>query len=147
MEDYNGDYYAWLTSTARALEEGRWSDIDAAQVAEELLDMSRSERRGIESHFRRILTHLLKIRYQPGRHSRSWDLSIEESRIRLEELFADNPSLMARADELLRTAYRSARVAAARQTKIATDVFPVDCPYSVADVLERDWSAPDPKSC
>lgn len=146
MENYNGDYYAWLTSTARALEEGRWSDVDAAQVAEELWDMSKSERRGIESHLGRILTHILKIRYQPGRHTRSWDLSIEESRVRLTRLLADNPSLAARVDELIAEAYETARLAAARQTQIALDVFPVQCPFSLHDVMERDWSLPVSRS-
>lgn len=67
--------------------------MNAAQIAEELREISKSERRGVKRHLERILLHLLKIRYQPGKHTRSWNLSIAESRIRLNELLADSPSL------------------------------------------------------
>ena len=143
MTDYESDYYGWLNETAKAVEEGRWSDIDAAQLAEELMDMSKSERRGIESHLQRILMNILKIRYQPGRHSRSWDLSIAEARHQAADLFEENPSLAARMDELIAHAYRSARYEAAKETEIALDVFPEQCPYSAEDVMTRDWSGPD----
>jgi hypothetical protein len=72
VEDYNGDYYAWLTDTAQALVDGRLADVNAAQVAEELQDMGKTERRVLRSHIKRILVHQLKIRYQPGKHTRSW---------------------------------------------------------------------------
>lgn len=143
MMDYENDYYGWLTETAKAVEEGRWSDIDAAQLAEELMDMGKSERRGIESHLRRILMHILKIRYQPGLHTRSWDLSIKESRYEAVKLIGENPSLAARTDELIANAYGSARYWAARETEIALDVFPEQCPYSAEDVMTRDWSGPE----
>lgn len=145
MTNYETDYYRWLNQTAKAVEEGRWSDIDAAQLAEELLDMGRSERRSIESHLERILTHILKIRYQPGRHTRSWDLSIAESRHQAAKLFRENPSLAAqeRIDELISGAYETARYVAARETEIALDVFPEACPYTAQDVMTRDWSGPD----
>lgn len=83
MEDYNGDYYGWLTKTAQALADGLTVKVNLAQVAEELQDLSKTERRTIQGHFRRILIHLLKARYQPGKHIRSWDLSIEGSRLEL----------------------------------------------------------------
>ena len=134
-ETYEQDYYAWLTATAQAIEEGRFEEVDRANLAEELRDMSRSEKRSIESFMERIMVHLLKIRYQPGRHTVSWDLSIGDSRVRLEKLFRENPSLRAQAEELMRDAYDSARFGAAKQTKIALDVFPEECPFSPEDVL------------
>ncbi len=75
-ENYQGDYYQWLTTTAQAIDERRFDAIDARQVAEELRDIGKGEQRSIETHFELILIHLLMIRYQPGRHTRSWDLSI-----------------------------------------------------------------------
>lgn len=141
--NYDTDYYAWLTETAKAVEEGRWSDVDAAQIAEELIDLSKSERRGIESHLERIIMHILKIRYQPGCHTRSWDLSIAESRMRVKKLLGENPSLAARIEEMISDAYETARYEAARETNIALDVFPEECPYSTDDVMTRDWAGPE----
>lgn len=143
MSEYQGDYYGWLNTQAQAIEEGRFDQIDAAQVAEELRDMGKSEKRSIESYYKRILVHLLKIRYQPGKHTRTWDLSIRESRLELKKLLAENPSLRAQAEEFLRDAYETARYVAARQTAIALDVFPDECPFTIEDVTERDWSGPE----
>ena len=135
MENYGGDYYTWLNTTAQAIEQGRLSAMDQAQVAEELRDMGKSERRSIESFLERILVHLLKIEHQPGKHTRSWDLSIQDSRVRLRKLFRDDPSLRPECSELIREAYETARLTAAGQTGLDLDVFPEQCPYSVADVV------------
>ena len=137
---------AWLTSTARALDEGRWREVDAAQVAEELRDMGKSERRAIESLLEVILVHILKICYQGDRRSRSWDLSIANSRLRLKKLLSENPSLAARTNELITDVYESARIEAASQTDMPLEVFPAECAYTVGDIMERDWSASDLKS-
>lgn len=131
--EYNGDYYGWLTATAQAVLEGR--DFDRAQVAEELADMGKSERLRIESHLGVILTHMLKIRYQPDRHSRSWDLSIAASRMRARKLFNENPSLAARVGDLMADAYDDARFEAANDTGLPLDTFPADCPFSLEEVL------------
>ncbi|HYN76849.1 MAG TPA: DUF29 family protein, partial [Lamprocystis sp. (in: g-proteobacteria)] len=47
--DYDQDLYAWLTTNAELLRQGRLTEIDAEHIAEELEDMSKSERRAIES--------------------------------------------------------------------------------------------------
>lgn len=135
MEEYNGDYYAWLNATALALEEGRLNDVNRVQVAEELRDIGKSERRRIESYFERLLAFMLTIEYQPGKHTRSWDYSIETSRVRLRKLFRENPSLAADRNELMLDSYETARLEAARQTGLALELFPVECPFSLPDVL------------
>jgi hypothetical protein len=135
VEDYNGDYYAWLNNTALAVEEGHFDKVNRTQVAEELRDMSKTERRTLRSHIRRALLHMLKIRYQPGKHTRSWDLSIAESKLQIDEELADSPSLRRELPELVMQAYREARIRAARQTGLALEVFPEQCPFSVEDIL------------
>jgi hypothetical protein len=135
VEDYNGDYYAWLTTTALAIDEGRLSEVNRAQVAEELRDMGRSERRTLRSHIRRVLLHLLKIRLQPEKHTRSWNLSIAESRVRIARELNDSPSLRSEFPLFLLEAYEEARLAAARQTGISLEAFPEQCPFTVEDVL------------
>jgi hypothetical protein len=142
-EEYGGDYDAWLNSTAQALDEGRIEDVDVVQIAEELRDMSKSERRSLASHMERILVHLLKTRYQPGSFSRSWSLSIAESRVRIKELLQDSPSLTPCLASLMARAYAVARIQAARKTQIALDVFPEACPLTLEDIMERPCDPPD----
>ncbi len=134
-ENYDGDYYGWLATTATALEEGRLGDIDRDQVAEELRDMGKSEKRGVVSHMRIIMMHLLKIRHQPEFHTRSWDLTIAASREALDEEFEDSPSLAALAATLRARAYKGARIDAAVETGLPLETFPVECPFCINDVI------------
>ncbi len=45
---YKEDYAAWVEDTARAIEDGRFHDIDRAALADEVRDLGKSERREIE---------------------------------------------------------------------------------------------------
>jgi len=75
--DYEDDFYAWTVEQARLLRSGELSAIDAANVAEEIESMGRSDRRAIESRLAVLLTHLLKWQMQPGHE--------------VDELVGDNP--------------------------------------------------------
>jgi hypothetical protein len=48
MRAYEQDYAGWAEDTAKAIEEGRWSEIDREALADEVLDLSKSSRREIE---------------------------------------------------------------------------------------------------
>ena len=135
-ENYQGDYYGWLTSTAAALEQGRFDQVDRVQVAEELRDMGKSERRGIVSQMRVIMVHLLKIQHQPAKRTRSWDITILNARGEIAKLFTESPSLAGRSHELMVDAYDSARLWAADETGLPFEAFPLECPFVVADVME-----------
>lgn len=70
MPGYDEDFYGWTRTTSQALAQGRIDGIDLCRVAEEIEDLGKSEWDALESHLRRILVHLLKIRYQPENHTR-----------------------------------------------------------------------------
>lgn len=131
---YDEDFYAWTQSTSQALAQGRIDGIDLCRVAEEIADLGKSERSSLTSHLRRIILHLLKIRYQPEKHTRSWDLSIVESRIRMTQRLRESPSLRASLHELSADAYESARVRAARETGLPLETFPEECPFTLDEI-------------
>jgi hypothetical protein len=64
-------------------------------------------------------------------------MTIREQRLQISDLFEENPSLRAQAEELIQRAYRVARVRAARESGLAEDVFPMACPWSQEQVLEE----------
>ena len=129
MPDFDKDYYAWTQSTSQALAEGRIEGVDLRRVAEEIEDLGKSERQALESHLRRILLHLLKIRFQPGKHTRSWDLSIAESRLRIAQRQEESPSLRSLLPVATGSAYAVARLRAARETGLEVETFPERCPF------------------
>jgi hypothetical protein len=135
--EYNEDFYAWTQETAKALAEGRTEGVDLRRVAEEIEDMGKSERHALESHFRRILVHILRLEYQPVKRTRSWTLSIAESRLRIRKRLEESPSLRASLPELLATAYEEAHLRTALETELEPEAFPEQCPYSLDDVLQQ----------
>ena len=57
--------------------------LDLRVIAEELEGLVRSEKNALQGNLIVLLIHLLKCRYQPSRHTRSWDDTIAEFSDRL----------------------------------------------------------------
>jgi hypothetical protein len=134
---YGRDVYAWAQEQARLLKAGRLDEIDAANIAEEILDVGRNEYDKLQSALTVLLTHMLKWDHQPEKRSRSWEATILEQRDRVEEQLQDNPSLKARISEATSRGYRRARLRASGETEIARDRFPEDCPYDWDAIIRR----------
>jgi hypothetical protein len=136
MRAYEQDYAGWVEDTARAIEEGRFSEIDRVALADEVRDLGKSERRELESALRVLLLHLLKQRYQPEKRTRSWEASIRVQRKHLSKFLRESPSLRPELSELVADAYDSARIEAEQETGLDLDTFPEICEWTVAEVLE-----------
>jgi hypothetical protein len=93
LATHKSDFYAWTQEQAHLLKTGQLYQIDRHNIAEELQDMGRSEKRQLESRLEILIVHLLKWQFQPSLRSRSWQLTIKEQRLRLELLMQENPSL------------------------------------------------------
>ena len=135
MSLYDEDVVLWAEQNALAVLEGRFSDVDRINVAEELRDVGRGEARAVRSNLVQVLVHMLKSKYQSGMQTRSWETSLVEHRRRLGIELRNSPSLRARLPELVSEAYSIATARAARQTRMALSVFPVECEFSVEEVV------------
>ncbi len=133
---YERDLHAWSLEQARLLRDGRLAEIDTENIAEEILDVGKTEYRVLQSAFRVLLAHMLKWDHQPE-HSRSWQNTILEQRDRIEEQLADNPSLKPRLAEAARKGYRAGRLRASGETDIDLDQFPEECPYDLEAIMNR----------
>jgi hypothetical protein len=139
---YDSDLALWAKETARLLRERRWEAVDWEHLIEEVEDLGKSERSAIGSQMERILVHLLKWQYQPARRTDSWLDSINDGRSQIRRKLEDNPSLQNYPREILAKEYTRARREAARQTKLAIDLFPESCPYSIEQAID-DWLPDD----
>ena len=106
---YDRDYFLWLQRTASLLREGRISEIDLANLVEEIEDMGRSEKRALTSNLKILIMHLFKYRYQPERRSLSWNYTIVEHRQRIRKLLQESPSLKPYLEDIFEGCYRDAR--------------------------------------
>jgi hypothetical protein len=132
---YESDYARWAEVMAQRLQEKRFAELDLNNLVEEIQDLSKRERDSLLSSVRVILHHLLKWDYQPQKRSRSWQITIERERENLALYLEDSPSLKRYlCQEWVNKMYRTARLDANRETGLE---LPVECSYSVQDILEK----------
>jgi hypothetical protein len=139
---YDQDYYTWAMRTAELVRQGRFEEIDAEHLAEEIEDMGKSTQRELNSRLIVLIAHLLKWQYQPDqrpRHGRSWKLTVKEQRRQLTILLRKNPGLKPLLDESVEEAYGTAILIAARETDLDETTFPEVSSFSFEDIIDNDF--------
>jgi len=135
--EYERDFYSWSMEQARLIREGHLTALDRDNLAEEIESLGREQFNKLVGALRVAMMHMLKWDHQPARRSRSWTLSIEEQRLEITDVLADNPGLKPRLGEAIDRAYRRALLEAAKETGLDKTQFPETCPYSFDDVMNR----------
>ncbi|QYO63330.1 DUF29 domain-containing protein [Leptolyngbya sp. 7M] len=136
---YETDYLRWIESTLEKLRQRDYAHVDWDNLIDEIEDMSKSERRALKNNLIIVLVHLLKWQFQPECRSGSWAGSIVEHRRRVQDALADSPSLQPYLEKIFAEAYRAAIKQAKAETGLPLETFPIEYPYSVAEVLEDDF--------
>jgi hypothetical protein len=137
---YKQDETAWLEAMAELIRLGRLDEVDYPNLAEYLEDMARRDRREVESRLTVLITHVLKWAGQPDRRSGSWRGTIIEQRQELEGLVSRGV-LRNHGEAVLADAYRKAVERAAAETGSSAETFPVECPYTLDQLLAADLLA------
>ncbi len=136
---YDSDFARWSTEQSALIRQGRFDELDRANVAEEIESLGRSERREIENRLKVLLLHLLKWRFQTQRQKGGWRTTIREQRVQIAKVVRDSPSLRSHPAEVLGEEYRTARADAADETGLPEATFPADCPFSIEQILDPDF--------
>jgi hypothetical protein len=139
LAQYEGDFFAWTEEQGRLLRARNAAGLDWDNLAEEIETLGRSERSEIRSRLVVLLHHLLKWHFQPGKRKHGWSASIIEARDQLDEQLTSSPSLRSYPAAVLAKQYEVARLRAADETGLPLDSFPVECPYSMAEILDEDF--------
>ena len=137
---YHEDYFLWLETTAKQLRNGQLHQLDIDNLAAEIEDMGKSEKRAIESNLEVLLMHLLKYKYQKSKRTNSWRYTIYEHRKRLLKAFKDSPSLRPYFETVFDQCYEEARNMAAIETGMEINSFPEMSPFSRLETLDSDYS-------
>ena len=136
---YAEDYFAWVQEQVAALKAGQLGKLDLENLAEEIGDLGTSVKREIASRLAVLLSHLLKWKFQPEHRSNSWKATIVEQRNRILDELAHSPSLRSYPGKVLEGEYMLARLKASGETRLSENVFPPDCPFAIADILNPDF--------
>jgi hypothetical protein len=133
---YDGDFHQWAVEQGRALRSKNPDSIDWDNVAEEIETLGRSQKSELRSRMRILIMHLLKWQFQPTHRSHSWQSTISEQRVRIDDLIADSPSLRSFPQEIYPETWQKARRAAALETGMDIAAFPADPGFSCGEVLD-----------
>lgn len=139
---YSRDYYRWIQQNVHAIRAGRIDQVDWPNVAEELEDMGKSEKRALRSQLARLIAHLLKWAYQPRRRptsQNSWRATIKHSRRSINELLQESPSLRPQLPEILLPAFGDAIAQVLSETGLPEETFPAACPWSLEQMTAEDF--------
>jgi hypothetical protein len=136
---YETDYLQWIETTVARLRRQDYEQVDWEPLIEEIEDLGRSERRALKSNLIIVLVHLLKWQYQPNHRSGSWEGNILEHRRRVREALQDSPSLQPYLQSFFGECYTQAVKQAKAETGLPLKIFPEQCPYHRADVLEDQF--------
>ena len=137
---YEQDFHAWLQEQAALLKTGRLHELDVEHLVEEIESMGASERRELLSRLQVLILHLLKHQYQPARRSKSWLLTTTHQRTAIGRLLEQSPSLKRLlTPAVIQSVYEKAIREALIETDLERYVFPIDCDYSLAQLLDDDY--------
>ncbi|MDX2233187.1 MAG: DUF29 domain-containing protein [Hyphomonadaceae bacterium] len=133
---YDTDAYTWALAQADALRRRSSNELDWDNLAEEIESVGKSQAAELRSRYITLLMHLLKWAYQPERRSRSWESTIRRERLEIARHLDGNPGLKSRRDELLGSAYETARIDAVGETDLPSETFPETNPFTLAEVMD-----------
>jgi hypothetical protein len=90
---YDTDIVAWAERQVMLLRSGRLSEIDVLNIAEEIEDVIKREKRELTNRLAILMAHLLKWYLQPERRGHSWRSTIRTQRKEIARLLREAPSL------------------------------------------------------
>jgi hypothetical protein len=137
---YETDFVEWTRENAARLRSGALEEADIAHIAEEIEDLGNNWERALESHLTQLLIDLLKIQHQSSHpNQRGWQVSILNQRIEVARLLKKAPSLQPKLLAALPEVYADARNLALAETGLPANTFPLECPWNVEQILDRDF--------
>ncbi|MES2297374.1 MAG: DUF29 domain-containing protein [Pseudomonadota bacterium] len=136
---YETDIVAWANEQAALLRSGQWSAIDVLNIAEEIEDVGKSERRELASRLSVLMAHLLKWKFQAARQGASWRATIDVQRARIRSLLSRMPSLAPSLSDAdwIQDAWQDALVIFIHETGIVT--YPKECIWPIDQILNDEF--------
>ncbi len=143
---YETDFYGWTKEQAQLLQSGKWHNLDITNLVEELESLGKQQQQELKNRLGILIGHLLKWHYQPDHRSKSWRYTIQEQRLQILDLLAQNPSLKPHQAEAISKAYQLGLLLVGKETPLDPKNFPSQCPYTLEQLLDSNFPEDlDPK--
>ncbi|WP_071518354.1 DUF29 domain-containing protein [Geitlerinema sp. PCC 9228] len=139
---YERDYHLWILDTVQKLKDGNFQAVDWDHLIEEIADLSRREKRKLESLLTRLFEHLLKFRFwqdRLGENRGHWEAEILSFRKQIKRELKASPSLKNHLLAVWEECYQDGREIAAKRSQLPLETFPENPLGSVEQVLDENW--------
>ncbi|AFZ26715.1 protein of unknown function DUF29 [Cylindrospermum stagnale PCC 7417] len=141
-ELYEQDFYLWIQTTVKLLQEGKLDQLDIENLIEEIDSMGRREKKELKTRLIVLIEHLLKLQFwieEKDYNARGWRNTVVEQRRQIIYTLADSPSLKSILNELFLDCYADARNDTLRKYQLSLELFPEQPPFSLDQVLNSDF--------
>lgn len=113
--------------------------LDLPHLTEAVACLGASMERELINRLARVLVCQARWRWQPGLRDRAWRNIAEDQRDQVALLLDENPSPRSRPGQVLNKAWALARKKAHRETGLELATFPLECPFTLDEVLAEGW--------
>lgn len=139
---YDTDYNLWVLETVKKLEKRDLDALDWDNLIEEVLDLSRRDKRKLESLLMRLIEHLLILHYwdlEKERNRGHWQRGIINFRKQIKRLLEDSPSLKNHLQNRFEICYQDGRDIASQHSQLVLDTFPEKPIAPLEQILDENW--------
>jgi len=136
---YELDDSQWLGETISLLRNHQFQQLDLEHLIEELEDLGKEKKNAVASILEQVIRHLLLLQYwtkETEYNTINWQEEIYNFRTQLRRKMMAN--LRNYLEEELNYIYEDA-LGFVKIKTANTMIFPSQCPYSLEQLLDRDW--------
>jgi DNA repair ATPase RecN len=144
---YEQDYNLWVIETVKQLENKDYEAVDWKNLLEEIADLSRREKRKLETLLTRLFEHLLKLQYWQAEMENNqghWEAEILNFRKQIKKELKASPSLKQHLFNVWDECYQDGRDIAAARSRLPLDTFPTQPIASLEELLDENWLPSNP---
>lgn len=141
---YEKDYCLWLDETINHLQRHDFDALDLENLIDEVSDLSRREKRRLESLLKRLFEHLLKLKYwesERNNNKNHWKKEIRNFRQQISKELQVSPSLRPYANLVLDECYVNACKLFADESGIDLNSLPETPIANLDQLLDETWFA------
>ncbi len=95
-ELHSQDFNLWLETIAASIRSRDFEHMDWDGLLEEIEDMGASEKRALRSYTRRLIDHILKLKYwnsEKDYNQKHWEKEVVNFRYEIAQILKESPSL------------------------------------------------------
>ncbi|WP_013322896.1 DUF29 domain-containing protein [Gloeothece verrucosa] len=138
---YETDYYLWLQTTLKQIQEKDINNLDWQHLIEEIETLGNEQKHKVASYLKQLLKHLLMYSYWESEKAycaNGWKEEIFNFRDEL-NLLLESKTLYNYAQTCFDSAYEKAKKLFLLKTGLPKNTIPEQCPFTFEQTLDIDY--------